>query len=268
MSVKKSTLLYFPLRENSPAVRLNAVMFRQMEIRIFDISGIESATSGPDLEPGAEQPRSKSTWYVQFSSVKSRLKDSVKMNLCQGLRVCVSVQVYLSVHWKFLYPTRLQHHLLAHRQQLLHDLSDVFSLTVDECVLPVVFSDSHADRGLWPAETLSSWSSAWWTSMHCTSTHTHTQTINTQTNQQRVRRTQRANDRSGDLWPLSIQGSLHRQWVFMVIGEPPNGKQQPSRSPRRTSSYSLIHKLHPPIKTYFLRKSKGTLHRKRTRKIR
>lgn len=40
------------------------------------------------------------------------------------------------------------------------------------CALPVVFSNSHADWGLWPAETLSSWSSAWWTSMHCTSTHT------------------------------------------------------------------------------------------------
>lgn len=177
MSVRKVRFAVRPPEENSPAVTLNAVMFRQMEIRIFDMSGSESATSGPDLDPGPEQPRSKSTWYVQFSSVKSRLKDSVKMDLSQGLRVCVSVQVYLSVHWKFLYPTRLQHHLPAHRQQLLHDLSDVFSLTVDECVLPVVFSDSHAARGLWPAETLSSWSSAWWTSMHCTSTHT--QTINT-----------------------------------------------------------------------------------------
>lgn len=56
------------------------------------------------------------------------------MDLCQTVRVCVSIQVYLTVHGKFLHPTRLQHHLLTNNQQLLHDLSGVFVLSVDECV--------------------------------------------------------------------------------------------------------------------------------------
>lgn len=68
-----------------------------------------------------------------FSSVESRLKDSVQMDLGQTVRVCVSVQVNLTVHRKFLHPTRLQHHLLTNSQQLLHGLSDVFLLSV-ECV--------------------------------------------------------------------------------------------------------------------------------------
>lgn len=56
------------------------------------------------------------------------------MDLCQTVRVCVSIQVYLTVHRKFLHPTRLQHHLLTNNQQLLQDLSGVFVLSVDECV--------------------------------------------------------------------------------------------------------------------------------------
>lgn len=103
------------------------------------------------------------------------------MDLGQTVRVCVSVQVNLTVHRKFLHPTRLQHHLLTNSQQLLHGLSDVFLLSV-ECVFYLQCVQTFVQTGDCDQQR-PSLPKVLHDEAPCT-TQVHTQTINTRADRQ------------------------------------------------------------------------------------
>lgn len=93
---------------------LNICLTSDLRFRTKPVSSPGAPTAYTLSLNKSDSTKAKAFWSPKpnppetvFSSVESRLKDSVQMDLGQTVRVCVSVQVYLTVHRKFLHPTRL-----------------------------------------------------------------------------------------------------------------------------------------------------------------